>query len=135
MADGSNMYSTQGKTPLTQTTKKKKNNFKIGLLDRSLGWSLRKKLEEAKKSLHFFLGSCQLHLTIDEIVCKHIETKTCHVWEFCKDLTFAHVRFKALCIFQTWIDPACQPNNFFNGFLSDSVGITLCGYNNTIIFL
>ena len=47
----------------------------------------------------------------------------CHVWRYCKDLTFAHPLFTASC--SRLNSPV---NQMVNGFLSDSVEITSCEY-------
>ena len=54
----------------------------------------------------------------------------CHVWTYCKNLTFAHLLSTATCM----NSPPNQTNHFifFNGFLSDSLKITSCVHTKTL---
>ena len=58
----------------------------------------------------------------------------CHVWKFCKDVTFGHVLFTDLYhymrIFHALINLSI--NCYLNSFLSDSVTITWCVFNNNV---
>ena len=64
------------------------------------------------------------------------DTLICHVWKFCKDLTFGHVLFTDLYhhmrIFHALINLSI--NCFPNTFLSDSVKITWCVFNKTMYY-
>ena len=60
----------------------------------------------------------------------------CHVWKFCKDLTFGHVLFTDLYHYMRIFHALIKLSiNFFpNSFLSDSVKITwyVCSVNGNL---
>jgi len=96
-------------------------------VDRSKQNSVSSQIRELFKLSTVSFQSLMLRLT------KKIKTRIFYVWKYCEDPTVGHLLFTATRLRMN--SPVHQTNRFFNGFVSDSVQMTLCVYTKTIFHL